>query len=492
MRLAQLVSYFETSPAMKLLRSSNAPFIVDFLYIQFKERGRLAIPMSDLLVALGEYQEEIHIIYPDVLRDKAEQYMSVWCAGDSRWLHRFLEANRNEPVYQLTPHTEDVFIFLDKALQSDLGFVGTESRLKLIISTLAELIAGASSDPEVHLRHLRAERDRIDRAIARVERDGVAARNEPAATREQFAMAVALLKQLMGDFRAVEDRFREITRDVQRRQNKGQETRGSILEYALDSEDLLKKEDQGVSFYEFVRFILSPAQQEKLQEIITELGRLEAIAQQADGLATVRRMVPLLLAEAEKVMRTNQRLSATLRRLLDSRAATDRQRLAQLLVEIRSLAAARSESPPDESLGMEIDTGISFALPLSRTFWSTPATFVAIDLTEHAADDDRRLEAFRMLAGMHRLDWRTMRQHIAEVASKHGIATIGQIVENYPLRIGVVELLAYLQIARDDGQLIDRQNTEQLCLPGRNASERAIQVTIPLVYFTAPQRGAHA
>lgn len=399
MRLAQLISYFETSPAMKLLRSSNAPLIVDFLYQQFKERGRLTIPMSEFSMALGEYQEEIHSTYPDVLRDKAEQYMSAWCAGDSRWLHRFLEANRNEPVYQLTPHTEDVFVFLDRALQSDLGFVGTESRLKLIISTLADLIAGASSDPEVHLRHLRAERDRIDQAIAQVERDGVATRNEPAATREQFAMAVTLLKQLMGDFRAVEDRFREITKDVQRRQNQGQDTRGSILEYALDSEDLLKKEDQGVSFYEFVRFILSPAQQDKLQDIITDLGRLEAIAQQTDGLATVRRMVPMLLAEAEKVMRTNQRLSATLRRLLDSRSAADRQQLAQLLVEIRSLAATRAESPPNESLGVEIDTGISLALPLSRSFWSVPASFAAIDLTEHPVDDDRRLEAFRMLAG---------------------------------------------------------------------------------------------
>lgn len=108
MRLAQLISYFETSPAIKLLRSPNAPFVVDFLYQQFKERGQLTIPMSELLAGLRDYQEEIHSSHPEFLRDKPEQYVSAWCAGDSRWLHRFLEANRNEPVYQLTPHTEDV------------------------------------------------------------------------------------------------------------------------------------------------------------------------------------------------------------------------------------------------------------------------------------------------------------------------------------------------------------------------------------------------
>src|SRR5262249_59887760 len=126
---------------------------------------------------------------------------------------------------------------------------------------------------------------------------------------------VSLSKQLQGDFRAVEEKFKEITRQIQQRQAEGQDTRGGILGFALDAEDVLKREAQGVSFYEFVRFILSPSQQERLEAIIQHLGVIQELADQADGLETVRRMVPLLLAEAEKVMRTNQRLSASLRRL---------------------------------------------------------------------------------------------------------------------------------------------------------------------------------
>ena len=76
MQLAQLISYFETSPAMRLLRSTNAPFIVDFLYRQFKGTGRLTMAMSDLLAGLAEYREDIHETYPDKLRDKPEQYLS--------------------------------------------------------------------------------------------------------------------------------------------------------------------------------------------------------------------------------------------------------------------------------------------------------------------------------------------------------------------------------------------------------------------------------
>jgi hypothetical protein len=42
---------------------------------------------------------------------------------------------------------------------------GTESRLRLIITTLANLVGGASHDPEVRLAHIREERRRIDEEI---------------------------------------------------------------------------------------------------------------------------------------------------------------------------------------------------------------------------------------------------------------------------------------------------------------------------------------
>src|SRR5262249_40399851 len=208
---------------------------------------------------------------PGPLRDKPETYLAAWCARDTRWLHRFLEAGRGDPVYQLTAHTEDVLTFLDRALDQDFGFVGTESRLCLVIETLDDLVVGASDDPEMRLDRLRAERRRIDEEISRIESEGSVTRYQPAKIRERFATAVSLLKELQGDFRGVEDKFKEITRQVQQRQAEGQDTRGGILGFALDAEDVLKREDQGVSFSEFVRFILSPSQQERLEAIIQQL-----------------------------------------------------------------------------------------------------------------------------------------------------------------------------------------------------------------------------
>ena len=299
MHLAELRAFFEISPAVKLLRSQNAPFVIDFLDQQFKRAGRLAIPHSDLQAALLAYCEEIHESYPDSLRERPETYLTSWCAADTRWLHRFLEAGRDEPIYELTPHSENVLTFLDHAIDNELGFVGTESRLRIVIDTLADLVVHAFDDPERRLAHLRDQKARIEEEIAHIETHGQVTRYQPAQIRERFATAVATLKQLQGDFRAVEEKFKAITLSVQHRQAEGRDTRGGILGFALEAEDVLKREDQGVSFYEFVRFILSPEQQERLQAIIDDLARIEEIVEQREGMETVRRMVPLLLDEAE-------------------------------------------------------------------------------------------------------------------------------------------------------------------------------------------------
>lgn len=168
----------------------------------------------------------------------------------------------------------------------------------------------------------------------------------PTRIREQFGLAVRMLKQLQGDFRAVEEKFKEITRQVQHRQVQGLDTRGGILGDALGAEDELKRQDQGVSFFEFLRFIQSPQQQDRLQAIIQQLLHLRELAEQSEGLETIRHMVRGLLDEAKKVLQTTRRLSSSLRRLLDTRTQHERRRVTEVLRQIRVLAASMSDDPP--------------------------------------------------------------------------------------------------------------------------------------------------
>ncbi len=73
MLLDKLRTYFQTSPAASLLRSPNAPFILDFLIQTFKQGGRITVPYSELHAALLAYREGIQESYPDALQARSKR-----------------------------------------------------------------------------------------------------------------------------------------------------------------------------------------------------------------------------------------------------------------------------------------------------------------------------------------------------------------------------------------------------------------------------------
>ena len=115
---------------------------------------------TPLLVA---YLEVVQESTRHALRDKPETYLATWCVQRHEVASPLPRGGTRRPGLSAHPHTEDVFAFLDRALAQDVSFVGTESRLRLVIDTLADLVVGASDDPETRLAQLRAEKPRIER-----------------------------------------------------------------------------------------------------------------------------------------------------------------------------------------------------------------------------------------------------------------------------------------------------------------------------------------
>ena len=426
--------------------------------------------------------DNVHLTSPDALRDRPEHYLTSWSTGESRWLRRFHDADHAEPVYELTASTEDVLKFLTAVLDRHLAFVGTESRIKRIIDTLSDIVVRGSSDPVRRLDHLRAEHGRIEREIAAIESGELVETYGSTAIRERFADAVSDLASLQGDFRAVEESFKAITRDVQRQQAEAADSRGEILGFALDAEDRLKSEDQGVSFDEFVRLILSQSKQEQLETMISQLDEITELSEQIEGMKRVRGMIGSLSAEAEKVLRTTRRLSSTLRRLLDSRSSMARLRLASVLRDIQATAARLAENPPD--IGIEVFTELDLLNVSQRTFWESPVQFEEVTLAHNEPDEDERLAAFQSLAEMQRLDWDEMESRINRMLSRHERTTLAALLVDYPPEASAIEVLGYVQLAHDGGHEVDESNPEVIYLADPDAEEGEPQpYEIPRVVF---------
>ncbi len=485
MRRETIRTFFDASPTARLLRSDHAPLVIDFLHRTFKSGETISLGQAELRTRLSVYQEELHETEPNLLVGQPERYLTQW--ADAGWLQRFLEANSIEPQFQLTRHAEDAIHWVDTALSRSRSLVGTEGRLRLVIDTLEDIVRGATADPDRRLEYLRAQRAEIDAEIAAIESGKSVQTYRPAQLRERFQTAVELLKALQSDFRAVEERFQAIARDVQHLQSKGSETRGGILGYALDAEDLLKTQDEGISFFAFVAFLFSPAQQAALVKNIAEIQKLDALADQHESLLRVRRMVPALLAEAEKVMRTTARLSSTLRRLLDARAAAHRVRLAGVLRDIRQVALQLGGPPADPSIQLYVDAEAEIVSPFARTFWTPPQVFQNVTPTAHAIDAAQAQAMAKAFAKLQRLDFRKLRHTIRELTVEGESQTLGELAQKFPIQGGVVEVLGYLQIAHDDGHLIDGQLTETLTIDDPQNDRAPITVTIPRVMFIPKQ-----
>ncbi len=480
MQRESLRTFFDASPTARLLRSDHAPLVIDFLNRTFKTGETISVGQLELRSLLANYQEELHETEPTVMVGPAEQYLTKW--SEAGWLQRFLEASSIEPQYQLTRFAEEAIRFVDSVLSRGNSLVGTESRLRLVIETLEDIVRGASADPQRRLDYLREQRALIDAEIEALESGKSVQVYRPAQIRERFQTAVELLKALQSDFRAVEERFQAIARDVQQQQATGDKTRGGILGFALDSEDLLKQQDEGISFFAFVAFLFSPTQQASLRKHIEEVQQLAALSDQQDSLLRVRRMVPALLAEAEKVMKTTARLSSTLRRLLDVQAAAHRIRLATVLREIKQAAMELKGNPPADGT-LSIATDAEIASPMARTFWKPSTAFDEQGPTEHVIDLAEVAKIADAFAKLQRLDFRKLRTSIREATYQGHSTTLAQLLEQSPIQNGVVELLGYMQIAHDDGHEIDPTHFETICIVEPLHRKHPLQVRVPHVLF---------
>jgi len=484
--LNDLQAFLSQSPTAKLLRAHNGALILQFLYTTFKQSQRITIPHDELVADLTQFREDIRKTTPDTMPDQATVYLNAWCHDDTRYLQRFFQGGSDEPVYQLTSHTEAALRFAREALEREAQCVGTESRMLTIVETFRDLAVFAGDDPTRQIDTLQAEIERIQHQIDHIRETGCADKYDDAQVRERFLFAMELLHGVLSDFRQVEDKFKAITREVQDLQIAGECSKGGLLEFVLDAETVLKDSDQGKSFYGFVNLILSPERQNSLRQLVEEVRRLEQLQPCAEAVETLRHLMPLLTAEAEQVMQTSQRLSASVRRFLDGRLADDRRQVGVIIEEILGMARQNRDAPPsDDEVQLELDSDFKVFSPWSRPFWAPSAEVEAVSLTEAEASEDEVGEAFELLAQMQRLDWQAMRERIRNLTQRDHSVTLPKLLQCHPPQSGAVEVLAYVQIAQDDDHVIIDEESDDILLPANEDDLAPRMLRVPRVVFQA-------
>ncbi|WP_369046811.1 DUF3375 domain-containing protein [Sinomonas sp. P10A9] len=465
----------ETHPGWSLLCAQTAPLALGFFMAAFTGPNRRNVGRQELVDTLEDVLFRIReSLGDDAFPRRASEYLDEWANPEKAWLRKYYAEGRDEPVYDLTASTEDAVRWVESLEARE--FVATQSRLTGIFALLKALVQGSESDPEVRLAELRAERDRIDAEIDRVARGDV--RIMPSAeAMDHFQQLTGQAKELLADFREVEQNFRTLDRQVRERIATWEGTQGELLEDIFANRQDIAGSLQGRTFQGLWDYLMSPGQRTELLEMLERASQIEAL-RGASGLDALATMHQDWLPAVEQTQATVRRLSQQMRRLLDDKVFLENRRIITLIRSIEAHALAVREDPPRgpvaEMPAQHVDVGLPFERPLY-----SPTGRVPVDDAVEVADDTA-LDA-EALFGQFAVDRVRLRGQIDAVLETAGQASLADIVDAYPIEQGLAEIVGYFQLAAESTWAsVDSDQQQHLIwsLPGGERREALVERVI--------------
>lgn len=375
--ISQIRSIVNSAVTLKMLRARNLHLIVAFLYREYKVGEQFSIPYLQLVQRLADFLEEIE--YQDeeepqldrfalAFDEKAKQYIDKWI--DAHYLRNVMDDTQKEPIVFLSTHVEKVFQVFE--LLKDREFVGTESKFKDIFTKLRDIIENANPDKEKRLAELEKRKQDIDEEIRRIKIDGYVNTYEDYQIKSRYEEVNRLANELIGDFKEVEDNFKEITRNIYIRQQQTNLSKGKLIEETFDALYELRSTDQGKSFYAFWQFMLDDISQSDFKKLTREVYEVLEDRGIRFSSRSLRKLKTLLHMAARKVLDKNSVLADKLSREIIAKDQLESRKAKELISKIRELAINQVDDSPSKEHYLEIQGNPYIYLPLERRLGEKP------------------------------------------------------------------------------------------------------------------------
>lgn len=480
----------ERHPAWRLLRAGNATLILSFLGEFFVEGNRGGCPASEVAAALGDHLYARNL--DSAGREAADRfprepraYLEDWAATDAGYLRRYYpsggdgigaigdnDIHHDDVHYEVTPAFEKAYGWVT-SLQGR-SFVGTESRLHTVVELLRQIVHGTEAEPDVRLAELRRRRDEIDTEIAAVE-SGFVAMLDETAIRDRYQQLAATARDLLADFREVEENFRQLDRGAREKIAAWDGSKGELLAELVGSRSQITGSDQGRSFGSFYEFLLSETRQTELTGLLAKVSALPAI----DADPRIRGIHHDWSEAADRAQRTVRQISEQLRRFLDDQVWLENRRVLDLVRAVEVVALELRDTPPP--FGLEVEKpGIEITLPFERPLYSPPvAVAVESQIPQNGEDADTGLLFTQTFIDSARLS-----SFIRSVLPEGTSALLSDVVAVHPIEHGAAEIVGYLaldddevsvEMDADDETLLDYTDPTD---PSRTKRARLPKVTV--------------
>ncbi|HAG60114.1 MAG TPA: DUF3375 domain-containing protein [Arthrobacter bacterium] len=469
----------ENHAGWSLLRAQNAPLAVSFFIKAFTGPNQRDIGRQELIDHLDDVLFGLREVFgEDKFPRPAGEYLDEWAAPERAWLRKYYVPGQDEPRYDLTAASEDVVRWVESLSGRD--FVATQSRLTSIFAVLKALVQQSETDPEVRLAELQRQRDGIDAEMQRIRDGNIRVMTAPEAL-DHFQQLTTLAKDLLSDFREVEQNFRKLDRQVREQIATWDGTQGELLASIFANQQDISGSLQGRTFQGFWDYLMSPQLRTELRDLLQRATQIDALAK-LDNLHAVTNLHQDWLPAVEQTQATVRQLSQQMRRLLDDKVFLENKRIMQLVRSIESGALGTREVPPS-GIFMEVAApSVDVALPFERPLYEPSRRIMVDDII--VAANDTEVDAGALFSQFH-VDTERLKSNIDDVLAGADQATLGDVAAAHPLSQGLAEIVAYYQLATEsDWASINPDESQQLSWQLPDGSIR--EATVEQIIFVRP------
>lgn len=481
MDINQLVQTLNNSPSVKLLKMRSAEFFLAFVTSVFDEQMAIGEEKLQMLLEnmLDNQREDItdEDINKETLSEsneaKAKRLIKEWT---DKGLFANYQNEDGEIIYELSSHTSKVIDWVTSLKKEE--YIGTESKFKTLFSQLKDLVEFSNEDREKRLELLRQKKEDIERQIESLEMGEEIEVYEDYQIEPRYNSLNKLAKELLSDFKEVDDNFKEIIKQIYKRQTDN-EGKKNILNYIFDAYAELKDSQQGKSFYAFWEFLLSSELQKEWDEL-TDLLYKALDKRNIDSKDKfLKEMKKHLFDAGEKVSKTNDRMSEKLSLIIRNNGNSDTQATKQVINDIKKmlLNTAQNKERNNASLSYEV---VELNLPLERQLNLTPKQEIEYkNVPTEASLGITELERLDKLYNNQQIDRKILRKRIDMILSGNTQTTLAEVIEqNNGIEKGLSELFGYIAILKEYKTVVSDDRKQEI------AFSKDKTITIPEIIIT--------
>lgn len=441
-------------PAFQMLRLHNAKWVLPLLFSAFKEENRFTIEENILITIVAETLsnqtegsedlEEANIQFGENEESRSRKYMQNWV--QKRILQDFTNSE-GEIQYQLSSHTEKVFQWISSF--ANRHHVGTESRFKLLFNSLRDIVEHTEDDRKKRLDILKDRRAEIDKEIKAIELGIAPDSYNSAQIQERLDLFTKLCYELIGDFREVEDNFKQIHRSIVEHHTRAEQNKGQIVGLAFEAYDALRNSNQGKSFYAFWDFLISRAGQENWSELIEQLLQLLQERALSTDQHFIKNVKTILLQQGKTVYDANDKMAEKLSKIISEKEIERHRRLRRQISSIKELIFDLMDSD-DINCGIKIDEGVEIKIVMDRRLQlSQKRNLNTVSQPVNAVEKITDHERFSRLLNTSFIDRKKLWSKIERACKRQNVISLKEILQAEPLEYGLAEVVCYFGFLRE-------------------------------------------